>query len=225
MLHLVDIYQLFFLKGVHIARDIQVIVVLPNLIAGRTVAILVHGFSGFVGADDSGNIAVPQDILVLPFFIVAFPGCINKQHIVPGTAFPEDQDASRNTGAVKQICRQTDHSIQQVHFNQLLADFSLAGATKQDTVGENNGHASVLGIQAMQHMQDKCVVTLRGRRYSPVEALPRIHVRCHFFKLPAFGVQTGVGKKTAVPLVQAEGWVCHHHLELHQMIVFNILRV
>ena len=54
LLYFVNIHQLFFLKGINIPEDIQVIVVLIDV---ATVAVLVHlSLADIIGADDTNNV-------------------------------------------------------------------------------------------------------------------------------------------------------------------------
>lgn len=45
----------------------------------------------------------------------------------------------------------------------------------------------------------------------------------HF--LFAFVIRFGLREEPAVPLVQTKRRICHHYLELHQIIILNILRI
>ena len=72
-------------------------------------------------------------------------------------------------------------------------------------------------------MQYKGIVALGSGGHAPVEAVIGVQLGGHF--LFAFAVCLRLREETAVPLVQTERGICHHHLEFHQGIVLNILRV
>ena len=80
-------------------------------------------------------------------------------------------------------------------------------------MGQHHRHATVLGIQTGEHMQHKGIITFGSRRHTPIETVVLIQFGGHF--LLALAVRFGLREEAAVPLVQTEGWICHHHLELH----------
>ena len=84
LLHLINIHQFFFLEGIHIPRNIQVEVVLLDLVEGGHIAILILVLSCLIGVDNAGNIAVPQDVLVLTLFEVPIPRGVDEQYIPCG---------------------------------------------------------------------------------------------------------------------------------------------
>lgn len=176
-----------------------------------------------IGIDNTGDIAVPQNVLVFTFLEVSVPRCVDEQHIPVGTVLPEYQDTSRNTGAVKQVGREANDCIQQIHFHQLTANFSLAGPAEQNTMGQHHCHAAVLRLQAGKHVQHKGVIAFRSGRHTPIKTMEGIQFSGHFFL--ALAVCFSFREESTVPLVQTERRICHHHLEAHQIIILNILRI
>ena len=90
-------------------------------------------------------------------------------------------------------------------------------------MGQHDGHTAIFCIQAGQHMQHKRVITLGSRRNTPIKPVVRVQLGRHFFL--AFAIRLHIRQKAAVPLVQAEGRICNHNLELHQLVIFDVLRV
>ena len=176
-----------------------------------------------IGVDNASDVAVPQNVLVLTLFKVLVPRGIDKQHIPTGTVLLEYQDTGRDTGSIKQVGRKANDCIQQIHLHQLTADFSLAGSTEQNTMGQHHRHAAAFRIQAGEHMQHKGIVAFGSRRYTPIETVVLIQFGGHL--LLALAVCLSLREKAAVPLVQTKRRICHHHLEFHQIIVLNILRI
>ena len=74
-----------------------------------------------------------------------------------------DNDASRDTGAIEQIGRQTNDALDIACFDQILTNSSLCIATEQNTVGQNN--RSLTGaLQRFQNMHQPGIVTVLFRR-------------------------------------------------------------
>ena len=90
-------------------------------------------------------------------------------------------------------------------------------------MGQHDGHAAIFCIQAGQHMQHKRVITLGSGRDTPIKSVVRVQLGRHFFL--AFAVRLHIRQKAAVPLIQAEGGICNHNLEFHQLVIFDVLRV
>ena len=78
LLYLINVHQRFFLKGIHIPGDIQIEVVLLDLVEGGYIAVLVLVLPRFIGVDNAGNIAVPQDILVFALLKISPEASINN---------------------------------------------------------------------------------------------------------------------------------------------------
>ena len=92
-------------------------------------------------------------------------------------------------------------------------------------MGENNRHAPVFRIQTVQHVEHKGIVALGGRRNAPVKSMMLVQRSGHFFLLLSFFIQTSLGEEAAVPFVQTEGGIGDHHLELHELVVLEVLRI
>ena len=92
-------------------------------------------------------------------------------------------------------------------------------------MGENNRHAPVFRIQTVQHVEHKGIVALGGGRNAPVKPMVLVQRSGHFLLLLSFFIQTSLGEEAAVPFVQTEGGIGDHHLELHELVVLEVLRI
>ena len=105
------------------------------------------------------------------------------------------------------------------------ANLALAGAAEEHAVGQDDRHAPILRIQTVQHVEHKGVVALRGGRNAPVKPMVFVQRGGHFFLLLSLFIQIILGKEAAVPFVQAERRIGDHHLELHELVVLEVLRI
>ena len=92
-------------------------------------------------------------------------------------------------------------------------------------MGQDDGHAPVLRIQTVKHVEHKGIVALGGGRNAPVKPMVLVQRSGHFFLLLSFFIQTSLGEEAAVPFVQTEGGIGDHHLELHEFVVLEVLRI
>ena len=130
---------------------------------------------------------------------------MNRMSVVP-LALVEDQDRGRDAGAEEQIGRQADDGFQQVLLDQLLADLALGAAPEQHAVRHDDANPALAFDGRLDHVADEGVVALAlGRRPAP-EAVVRI-VLGHL----------------GAPLVEREGRIGHHDVELHQPVVLDQL--
>ena len=92
-------------------------------------------------------------------------------------------------------------------------------------MGQDDGHAPVLRIQTVKHVEHEGIVALGGGRNAPVEPMEFVQRGCHFLRLLSFFIRTGLREEAAVPFVQTEGGIGDHHLELHELVVLKVLRI
>ena len=130
-----------------------------------------------IGDQDILDLLITQNVLVFAGLEVA--AGVDKQDVFIGLGFAENQDRGRDAGAIEQLFRQTDNCIQQIFFNQLLANLAFAGATEEHAVRHDHRHASGLGLKGFDHVQDKGVIALGFRRNATLEAA-KLVVLCFF---------------------------------------------
>ena len=168
-----DVLNIFGLLGVDIARQIQVVIVLLNLvmwhesgIAGMLLGIREH-------IDNLVQVTLPETILVA-VFDEAFAGINHEDPFAGGRIFLIDhEDAGRNAGAVKEIGRETDDPFQKAGAHKLGANHRLGITTKQHPMRQNAG--SFAGaLQRANNVKQVSVVALLGGRLTPLETLERI---------------------------------------------------
>lgn len=92
-------------------------------------------------------------------------------------------------------------------------------------MGQDDGHAPVLRIQTVKHVENEGIVALGGGRNAPVKSMVLVQRSGHFLLLLSFFIQTSLGEEAAVPFVQAERRIGDHHLELHELVVLKVLRI
>ena len=81
----------------------------------------------------------------------------------------EHHDAGRDAGAVEQVCGQADEALDEAVADDAAADRGLGAAAEQHTVGQD--HRALAGaVERGQHMQQKGVVAVLGRRQAEGEA-------------------------------------------------------
>src|SRR5690606_897661 len=190
-----------FLKGIDVARDVEVVVVLFDFIEAGDVGVFFHVVAGEVGFHNFADIVVAEQVLVFSGFKVA--AGVDKHHAVVAFVFLKNQNRRRNAGAVEQFFRQADYGIEQVFFDQLLTDFAFAGTPEQYAVRHHHTHSPCFGFQGFDHVQDKGIVAFGFWRYTSAETAELV-----------------VFRFVVAPFIQAERWVGGNNVEQHQVAVF-----
>lgn len=155
--HGMDVNRLFLLKSVNIARNVKIIVVLGNFFKRSKMTVFINLLTLAVSAYDFVYMLLAQ--FVLSFDFVKLTACIDKENVVVCfTAFLYDYDTSWNGCTIKDICRQTDNSIDIVFvFNEVTPNSTLCVATEQYTVRSYTSHCAPL-IEVMNHVEDESEV-------------------------------------------------------------------
>ncbi len=137
-----------------VARDVQVEVVFLDLCHFHPSGVAFDGFlwTLFVGINDLGDMLLAQLILALAFFEVL--GGVDEEHIVGLLAFLQHEDAHRDAGGVKKICRQADDSINVAVLEEFLADAFLGTATEQYAVRQDDRHHAFV-FEEVEAVQQK----------------------------------------------------------------------
>ena len=101
-----------------------------------------------IGTKDIVDMALIQLVLVfvlavsqLAFRILA--GSVDEEDIAGGTIFLKHQNTCRDGGAIEQIGRQTNNSIQQILLYDGLTDTAFRRTSKQNAMRNNRSHAAI----------------------------------------------------------------------------------
>src|ERR1700685_4486637 len=108
--------------------------------------------------------------LVLVLAVLILAAGVDEQDVSIRPIAPEDQNRRRNGRPAEELFGEADNSIEQVFINELFADFSFAGAPKENTVRHDHAHASGFWLQNLYHMKDESVVALGWRREAATKA-------------------------------------------------------
>ena len=160
---------------------------LPISSSDTTPGVAGHVLEAVEGGDDLLDVLGTQ--VVLRAAGVELGVGIDEEHLaaavcglvrvrrLAGEVRTHHQDAGRDAGAVEQVRRQADDGLDEVLFEELLADLLLRPAAKEHAVGHDGGdHAA--GLADGQHVLGEHQVALlaRGRTPAPAEALGELHV-------------------------------------------------
>ena len=156
-----DTLQIFGNAGIYITGNIQVVVILPgNFAHWNKTGIMGIGFDLLVeSGNDFINIPLTQAILVAVFYEV--PAGINHKNAsaLISIFLVDDNDTSRNTCAIEQICRQPDDSLDKSGPDKGLSDFTLGITTEQDTMRQNDSSLTC-SFQGFQNVHQPCIVAV-----------------------------------------------------------------
>src|ERR1035441_2391446 len=146
-----------------------------------------------------------QPVLVRPLRILA--AGVDEQHVLRAAALLEQQNHGGNARAEEQLLRQADDRLQQVLLDKRLADAPFTAAPEEHAMRGDDAYPAPLLLGALDHVADEGVVALALGRHAPVEPVELVRFRV-----------------LGAPLVQREGRVGYHHVELHQGILLYELR-
>ena len=107
---------------------------------------------------------------------------INKKNIITISVLFKNQNTGWYSGSIKQICRKSDNCIQQIKpLNYFFSDFTFTCTTEQNSMWKHDSHSSVVVIKTIKHVKNKCIITLRTWRNSPIKTSIRIKRGGHLF--------------------------------------------
>ena len=161
----IDILNILWVCGVNIASDVQVIsVLLFNLVIGNEASILGIGSNLLVKSrDDPVNITLAQTVLVAVLY-VSTAGINHKDALsVCSTLFVNHENTSSNAGAVEQVCREADDTLDPVLLDNCLSDGGLGISSEQNTMRKDNGSFTVC-LQCLKNMHEPSIVAILLRR-------------------------------------------------------------
>src|SRR5579871_3692312 len=200
---------LFRLGGVHVARNVEVVLVILDLRVRGEVRVLVDFSARAVRVDHLLNVLIGHE--VLRFAGRELLAGVNEEDVsadLVRTALlarpVEDQDGDGYTRGREQIGGQTDHSVEQVLFDEGLTDFTFAAAAEENPMRDDHGHTATARPRNLDHVGDESVVTLGLGRNAAPEALVLVLFR-------VFGA----------PLIERKGRIGYDDIELHQAVAFD----
>jgi len=155
------------------------------------------------GRDDLFDVLRPEEIL-RPALVILGVG-VDKEHPPPAlrrlsARRAQDEDASGDAGAVKEVGRQPDHRLQQVVLQDTAPDALLRAASEEDAVGHHRGHHPA-GAGHRQHM-------LEEHQVSPLRPFRGIAVAEALFETHA-----------VLAILLREGGIADDAVEAHQFTV------
>lgn len=130
-----NVDRFFFLERIHIARNVEVVVVLSHFLQCGEMAELFYLLALTIGINNLLDMLRTK--LVLGLYLFKFLTGINKENIVILlTTLLEHQDTGGNACAIEDIGRKSDNSIHIIFlFDEETADDALGIATEQHTIG------------------------------------------------------------------------------------------
>lgn len=143
---LVDLGEVDFglgFGGADIAGDVEVPVVFRDFVHGDASGVAFDGVAGSfaIGLDDSGDVVGGEDVLAFCFFELFFG--VDDEDIVGLFAFFEYEDADGDAGGVEEVGGEADDGVDVTVLEQFFADSGFCSASKEDAVGEDDGHDAI----------------------------------------------------------------------------------
>ena len=160
-----DVLQIFRNGAIDIARDVEIIIVLYlNLLVRHKTGILrISCDLAVKGGNDLVDILLAQTVLVAILHVIV--ACIDHKNAFSliGICFINDNNAGRNTRAVKEVGRQADNALNVALVNDVLADRCLGITSEQNAVRKNDRRFAC-GFQGFENMQKPSkIAVLFGR--------------------------------------------------------------
>ena len=194
-----DIPALRLLRGIHIAGDIQVVVVAADGVPLHPLREPGDAFPGHDGVHDSFDVAGPQGVVLAG--LGKPPGGVHDQDIRVAALLPQHHNHGGDAGSVEDVGGEADDGVDVVLFNQIPADFSFLAAPEENAVRKDNGHDSV-GSQVVQIVQQERIVRLPLRSNSE----PRVsRIRVLVRRIPGLRI----------------GGIGHHGIHIYGLVRVN----
>ena len=173
--------------------------------------ILLDCLAGDVDVCDALLLGITQGDLFLVLEVIA--RCVDEEDVFTLGVSPtllaatvDDQNGHRDAGRAEHAGREADDGIDEVLFEQLLADTAFGGATEEDAVRHNDRRLTGTRLQGLDDVGDERVVGDGLRRDAAMEAIEAVALRLF-----------------EAPLIQGERRVGHDAVELHQAAVLDQL--
>ena len=166
------ISHFLLVEGIHITRDIQVVVVLLDLAPLGGAAELGDALPFPVGADDALDVLGAELVLIAHLF-KALTGVDEDDVVGILSLLFQHQNAGGDAGAVEDVGREADDGIEVIAiFDEVAADVPLGTATEEHAVRKDAGHGGA-DVQMVDHLLDEGEVGLglRGQFAIGAEAV------------------------------------------------------
>ena len=105
---------------------------------------------------------IRHNVLVLA--LVKFLRSIDKVDVPIGPVLFENDDRCWDAGIEEDIGRKTNHGINGAFFQQGLANGSFSITTEKDSMRKDDGHDTLVLLEVVITVQEKCKVCLGLRR-------------------------------------------------------------
>ena len=126
---------------VHIARDVEVIVVGADLVDGNQAAELVDGRVRCHSVDDTLDVACPQ-LVVLAFFHEVL-GSVHHQDVARLALLAQHHDDGGDARAEEDVGRKTYDGLDMAVLHQVFSDGAFLAAAEQHAVRQDDAHDAV----------------------------------------------------------------------------------
>src|SRR3989338_2462196 len=158
-----DVLNVFRLLRIDISGKIEVIFVFLYFVVADKARIFRHLQFATPCINDLAVVLLTQTVFIAVFY-KALRGINHKDAFaIASTGFIQNNNAGRNTRAIKQVCRKPDDAFDIASLNNVFADLRFGIATKQYAMREND-RAGPGALERLQNMQKKSIVTaLLGR--------------------------------------------------------------
>ena len=200
----VNVLQIFRRRAVNVTGDIQVILVfLLDLIIGNKAGILEIVCDLLIECgDDFIDVPLTQAVLIAVLNEVV-AGINHKDTLaLGGISLIDDDNAGRDTGAIKQVGGQADDALDIALVDNGFTDGCLCIATEQNTVGKND--RSLTGaFQGLQNMEQPRKVAVLFRRSV------------------AIAIKAAIILKTIRPVFQRKRRIGHRKVETLQHLIIG----
>ena len=124
---------------VHVATDIAVPLLVPQLTDRHTPRVFRNLQSLAVGVADLFDVLLPEP--VLRFALSKFPVGIDEEHILAfsRSLLVNHKDSGRDAGAVENLRRQSDDRIELPRSDKFLPTVTLLSATEENAMRHDDG--------------------------------------------------------------------------------------
>jgi hypothetical protein len=205
---LLNVDLLLFLRNIDVARYVEVPLVLADIIQSHGLAVFLLRSETLIREYDSPDVLLPKLILLFSFLIIACP--IKEKDLAAsflGLAPVQDEKAGGYPRAVKQFRRKADDGFYEVFLEDCLAYLSFRPSPEKDAVGKHDAGPPAR-IHDRDHVLNESEIRVSLRWNAVAEALERIALRSF-----------------VSPVLQREGRVRDHDVELHETPVSDELRI
>ena len=140
-------------KGIHIAGNVEVVVVFGNFGPRHDATVPL-------------DLAIEQ--LILVFARLEAARGVDEEYVVAirqrGATLPasvKQQDGHWNGGGLEEVCRKTNDCVEQIFIDDGFTIDAFFATTKEDAVGDNDSDAALQGLCRFDHVSDESPIAFR----------------------------------------------------------------